>query len=135
MCIRDSLGSRLEGVTKQYHLDFCIGENAAALVRDSFIVRSVDLIVVKGKTKPVEVFTVLDQRRPGSTEPPWLAQHEEAVRLYRSGAFSAAEKAWRDVLSQAPQDGLAQVFVERCVELQKSPPAGPWTGIYEMQSK
>ncbi len=130
-----NLGSRLEGTTKQYHLDLCISETAAALVRESFIVRSVDLIVVKGKTKPVGVFTILEKRGPGVTEPAWLARHEEAVQFYRTGAFSAAEKAWRDVLEQAPTDGVAQVFIERCVELQKHPPEAEWTGVYEMKSK
>ena len=82
-----NLASRLEGVTKSYHIELCIGENVESLVRDAFIVRSLDLIVVKGKTKPVEVFTVLEERTSGAPGPPWLAQHEEAMRLYRSGDF------------------------------------------------
>jgi adenylate cyclase len=128
-----NLSSRLEGATKQYHLDLCIGENVAALVRDKFILRAVDLLVVKGKTKPVEIFTVLDKR--GVPEPAWLARHEEAVRLYRAGDFAAADQAWREVLAAAPDDGLAQTFVARCEELQAHPPAAPWTGVYEMKSK
>ena len=130
-----NLGSRLEGATKQYHIDLCIGERVAALVRDSFILRSVDLIVVKGKTKPVEVFTVVDKRNPSTTNPAWLARHEEAVRLFRTGDFAAAETTWREVLAAIPGDGLSQVFIERCVELQKAPPQAPWTGVYEMKSK
>jgi adenylate cyclase len=130
-----NLGSRLEGATKQYHLDLCIGETAAALVRESFILRSVDFLVVKGKTRPVEIFTVLDRRDPGSAEPAWLALHEEAMQFYRSGAFSAAEKAWREVLERVPEDGIAEVFIERCVELQKHPPEIEWKGVYEMKSK
>jgi len=128
-----NLASRLEGVTKQYGLDLCIGESVAALVRESFILRSVDLIVVKGKTRPVEVFTVLDTAE--IPPPPWLARHEEAVRRYRAGDFAGAEKAWREVLAEAPGDSVAETFVARCVELQKQPPATPWSGVYEMKSK
>lgn len=128
-----NLGSRLEGATKQYQLDVCIGEKAAALVKDDFILRSVDLIIVKGKTQPVEIFTVLDKR--GAAQPTWLARHEEAMQLYRAGNFADAEKAWREVLAQAPEDGLAQTFVARCVELQANPPSGVWTGVYEMKTK
>jgi adenylate cyclase len=128
-----NLGSRLEGVTKQYGIEVCIGEQAAALVRDQFLLRSVDLIVVKGKTRPVEVFTVLDPS--GSGAPAWLARHEEAMRLYRAGDFPGAVKAWREVLAPASDDALAQVFLERCAELQRHPPAVPWTGVYEMTSK
>jgi len=128
-----NLGARLEGATKEYRLDLCIGETVATLVRDQFLLRSVDLIIVKGKTRPVEIFTVLD--KSGTAEPPWLARHEEAVRLYRTGDFAAAEKAWREVLAEAPGDGLSEVFIERCVGLQARPPAAPWTGVYEMKSK
>jgi adenylate cyclase len=128
-----NLGSRLEGATKQYKIDVCIGENAAALVRDQFILRSVDLIIVQGKTHPVEIFTVLDVA--GSPVPPWLSHHDEAMRLYRAGDFRGAEKAWCDVLSQAPHDGIAETFIARCRELQKQPLVAPWTGAYEMKSK
>jgi adenylate cyclase len=128
-----NLASRLESATKEYDLDLCIGEETAELVHDQFILRSVDLLIVKGKTQPVEIFTVLGQH--GAPEPAWLARHEEAMRLYRAGDFSAAEKAWREVLAQAPGDGLTEVLLERCLQLQAQPPAAPWTGVYEMKSK
>jgi adenylate cyclase len=128
-----NLASRLEGVTKEYHLDLCIGEKVAALIRDQFLLRSVDLIIVKGKTKPVEIFTVLGKRGPA--EPPWLAKHEEAMRLYRAGDFTTAARKWREVLEENPGDGLAEVFLARCLELEKSPMEAGWTGVYEMKSK
>jgi len=130
-----NLASRLEGVTKTYHIEICLGENVEPLVRDDFIIRSLDLIVVKGKTKPVEVFTVIAERKNGSVPPPWLARHEEAMRAYRTGRFAEATAAWRDVLAQAPNDGVAQLFIERCNALQANPPAGEWRGVFEMTSK
>jgi adenylate cyclase len=129
-----NLASRLEGVTKEYGIDLALGELAEPLVRDAFIVRSVDLLVVKGKTKPVGVFTVLDRRDTGA-EPPWLALHEEAVVLYRAGDFSNAEKKWREVLAQAPQDSIAKVFAVRCAELQRNPPGAEWDGVFVMTKK
>jgi adenylate cyclase len=130
-----NLASRLEGVTKEYHIEICLGENVEPLVRDDFIIRSLDLIVVKGKTKPVEVFTVIAERKNGSAVPPWLPRHEEAMRAYRSGRFAEASAAWRDVLAQVPEDGIAQLFVERCAALQADPPEGEWRGVFEMKSK
>lgn len=129
-----NLGSRLEGATKEYHLDFCLGEQAAALIREDFILRSVDLIVVKGKTKPVAVFTVLAKRSPAASEPPWLARHEEAMEKYRAGDFPAAESAWQEVLAAAPGDELARLFLARCAALQRARPE-PWSGVFTMQSK
>ncbi|MEA3213196.1 MAG: adenylate cyclase [Chthoniobacter sp.] len=130
-----NLASRLEGVTKKYHIDLCIGALVAPYVRDAFILRSLDLIVVQGKTKPVEIFAVLDARTEGVADPVWLPLHEEAMRLYRHGDFSSAETRWREVIAQSPGDSVSEVFLERCVALQKEPPAGEWTGIFEMKSK
>jgi adenylate cyclase len=130
-----NLGSRLEAVTKEYGIDVCIGEDAAALVRGHFILRSVDLIVVKGKTKPVEIFTILGERKSGAAEPAWLARHEEAVRRYRAGDFAAAEIAWREVLVAQPGDSIAKAFLARCAALGEQPPGAEWTGVFTMRSK
>ena len=130
-----NVGSRLEGITKVYRIDLCISETVAVLVSDDFILRSLDLILAKGKTKPVEIFAVIDERGPGVTEPAWLPRHEEAVKLYRAGDFPAASAAWRDVLAQCPGDSIAEVFIARCTELQATPPPGKWDGVFEMKSK
>jgi adenylate cyclase len=129
-----NVASRLEGVTKSYRLDLVIGEKVEPLVRDEFVVRSVDLIKVKGKTRGVAVFTVLDEQGKGAP-PAWLARHEEAMRHYRAGNFASAAEAWREVLAQAPGDGIAEVFLERCRELHSHPPEGAWDGVFEMKSK
>ncbi len=126
--------SRLEGATKPYRLDLLIGELVEPFVREEFLVRTVDLLVVKGKTKPVAIFTVLGERT-GEAAPAWLARHEEAMRLYRTGDFTGAETAWREVLAAFPGDGVCEVFIERCAELQKHPPEGDWQGVFEMKTK
>ncbi len=130
-----NLGSRLESVTKEYGIDLCLGESAAALVRDAFLLRSVDLLLVKGKTHPVQVFTVLGARTPVTSEPAWIARHEDAVRAYRAGFFAAAESAWHEVLAAQPGDALATVFLARCAELRDHPPGVDWTGVFKMQTK
>jgi adenylate cyclase len=130
-----NVASRLEGVTKQYGVDLCIGEAVAPLVREVFVLRSLDLILMQGKTKPQEIFTVLKEREAGDGDPPWLAMHEEAIRCYRGRDFAEAERLWREVLAQCPGDSVAEVFLERCAALQKTPPEGEWDGVFEMKSK
>ena len=46
-----NLGSRLQSLTKVYHLQILIGESVAELVRDHFHLRNVDFVKVKGKTR------------------------------------------------------------------------------------
>ncbi len=130
-----NLASRLEGVTKPYHVDICIGESVATLVGDAFILRSLDLIKVKGKTRPVATFTVLGERNGSGTDPGWLPAHEEATRRYRHGDFAAAEVGFCEVLRQYAGDGVSELMIARCRALQARPPEGQWTGVYEMTDK
>src|SRR5207253_5180845 len=54
-----NLASRLEALTRTYAVDILIGASAAELVRDDFHLRSVARVQVKGKTQPVEVWSLL----------------------------------------------------------------------------
>ncbi|HYR57016.1 MAG TPA: adenylate/guanylate cyclase domain-containing protein, partial [Chthoniobacteraceae bacterium] len=126
--------SRLEGMTKEFHVDMLIGEQVAVLVREEFLVRTVALSQPKGKTKPLEIFTVLD-RRNGAAEPVWLAAYEDGVRLFRQREFERAAGCFEDALRGAPGDGLASNYLEKCRAFSKEPPPAEWTSVHVMTSK
>jgi adenylate cyclase len=128
--------SRFEGMTKQFHVDLLIGETVARLVREKFIVRSVALSQPKGKTKPVEIFTVLDERGAGTTEPAWLADYEEGVRQFRAREFAAAISSFESALRENPGDWLIEhYYLEQCRGFVANPPPPDWTAVDVMTSK
>ena len=53
-----NLGSRLEGLTKQYGVDIIVSDHTARLVPD-YAFRELDLVRVKGKNEPVAIFEPL----------------------------------------------------------------------------
>jgi len=55
-----NLGARLEGTNKEYGTNIIISENTYSLVKDKFIVRELDNIRVKGKSKPVLMYELVD---------------------------------------------------------------------------
>ena len=55
-----NLGARLEGTNKIYGTNIIISEYTYAVIKDQFICRELDTIKVKGKSKPVQIFEVLD---------------------------------------------------------------------------
>ena len=57
-----NLASRLEGLTRIYGMDILVGATAADLIRDEFHLRSVARAQVKGKSEPVDVFTIVEAR-------------------------------------------------------------------------
>jgi adenylate cyclase len=129
-----NLASRLEGATKKFHQDLLIGEKVAPLVADHYVLRSVDLIQVQGKTQPVEVFAVLGDRGE-MKEPGWLAAYEDGVRLFRRRAFDDAQAKFNEVLEAIPGDWLSGEYVRRCEEYLVEAPAESWDGSYAMETK
>jgi adenylate cyclase len=55
-----NLGARLEGTNKEYGTNIIISENTYSLVKDKFIARELDNIRVKGKSKPVLMYELVD---------------------------------------------------------------------------
>lgn len=55
-----NLGARLEGTNKQYGTTIIISEYTYELVKDNFVVRELDNIRVKGKSRPVVIYELLD---------------------------------------------------------------------------
>ena len=130
-----NLASRLEGLTKEYHLDLLLGESVASMVGEQFILRSVDLVQVKGKTKPVQVFTVLGERATGEPDPAWLQRYEEGVRLYRERAFAEALAVFQDSARLQPNDYLTDLYRHRAETLAANPPGPDWDGVSIMTKK
>jgi len=127
--------SRLEGITKQYHNDLIIGSSVADFVRGQFHLRTVSLNQPKGKTKPLELFTVLDDKTPETPEPAWLALHEEGVKLYRTRQFAAAVPKFDAVLKEVPDDWLAEEYRQRCERFHANPPSEDWEPVDKMETK
>ncbi len=90
-----NLASRLEALTRTYGLDMLVGASVAELVRDEVYLRSVARVQVKGKTKPVDVFTFIAARGE-ETDPEflkWLETYEEALEKFRARDFKNAQRA------------------------------------------
>jgi adenylate cyclase len=130
-----NLASRLEGLTKEYKLDLLLGESMVPLVQDRFALRSVDSVQVKGKKKPVHVFTVVADKEAGEQSPAWLMRYEEGVAHYRARRFNDGLATFADCVRWEPEDYLSQLYLRRCQELVANPPGPDWDTVFVMKSK
>ncbi len=131
-----NLCSRLEGTTKEYRVEIIIAESTFEKVKDDMLCRELDLIQVKGKTKPIRIYQLLDRRFKASekTNNKVEAFHEGLV-LYRAQKWDEAAKKFEKCLELDPQDGPGAIFLERCKHLKGHPPAVNWDGVYVMKTK
>ncbi len=129
--------SRLEGLTKKYHVPLLIGPTVAAQVKDHFYLQSVDRAAAKGKSNALDLYTVLgDKAQPLSKE--WLSYlecYEEGIRLFRIKNFIEALEMFESLLPYRPDDYLAKLYIGRCKEYIAHPPEENWNGVVIITEK
>lgn len=130
-----NLASRLEGITKEYHVQLVISEATYRHVASQFVCRELDKIRVKGKNLPVTIYELMDVVAEKSTYEPLLTRFDEAMTAYRGQKWSKAAAEFVDILADFPEDGPSKVFLERAMEFSENAPKGEWDGVYVMKTK
>ena len=132
-----NLGSRLEGLNKVYGTEILIGENTSRLVKESFILREIDQVRVKGRKQPVRIYELL--ARTGAILP---RESQESLKCYEAGLNAYRQQRWEEALElfvQAktlwPGDEPSRVMAERCRVYQEMPPGEDWDGVFQQITK
>jgi adenylate cyclase len=132
-----NLASRLEGATKQYGTPILVDGVTVERMRDKGRIRQVDLIRVKGKARPTEIYESLDHYSeeifPHLDRV--LALFEEGLRDYRGRDWRSALRAFGEALELAPKDGPSAVYRNRCGFYLENPPPPHWDGVWTMAEK
>src|SRR5580704_8041222 len=113
-----NLASRIESRTKEYHVGLLISEYTYEQLADpkAYDVRPIDVVVVKGKTRPVTIFEVFQ------TNPPAVRAAKGLTRdLLQSGVDAlaqhdpvAARRCFQQCLALAPGDAAAVNMLKNC---------------------
>jgi len=131
-----NLGSRLEGATKEYKVDILIGEGTYEAVKNDMLCRELDLIRVKGKQHPIRLYELLALKgKAGNNQELKVKAFEAGLAEYRARRFDEAERQFRNCLDLDPQDGPAQVFLNRCPLLKEASLPQDWDGVFTMKTK
>lgn len=130
-----NLASRLEGITKVYHVGVAVGEGTK-LAAPSYAYRELDSVRVKGKYEPVPIFEpiALDSELSdaGRTE---LEKWHTALGLVRSQQWDQAEQLLRELSSEHPDDGLYTLYLDRIAHYREHPPGPEWDGVTTFETK
>lgn len=102
-----NLASRLESINKQYGTNIIISESTYEQIgKDRFIVRELDLITVKGKTKPIKIYELLGFNN---------LQEAEKLKLYREALMAVKDKQHHEAIDKFKRiwDIPSQNFVHK----------------------
>lgn len=130
-----NLGARLEGTNKEYGTNIIISENTYQAVKGKVGVRELDLVAVKGKTKPVTLYELLAMGEIPAEMRPATELFHQGLEAYRAREWDRARDLFSQVLSLRPKDGPSEVYMGRCEELKANPPPADWDFVYAMKTK
>jgi len=130
-----NLTSRLEGVTKLYKVQIIISESTYLQVKDNFVAREMDKVLVEGKEQPATIYELMARAEQVQNHQGLLVGYSHALESYRARKWEEAVAMLEVILGDYPSDGPTQVLMERCRDFMKEPPPEDWDGVYVMKSK
>lgn len=130
-----NLGSRLEGINKEYGSNIIISEYTHDVVKDVLFCRELDAVKVKGKKQPVRIYELLGEKKDAEKWGNAVSLFEEGLSKYKQGLWDEAIECFHKVLEVRPADAPSHLYIERCEGLKKNPPEGPWDGVFTMTRK
>jgi adenylate cyclase len=130
-----NLGSRLEGINKEYGTNIVISQYTHEAVKDVLFCRELDSVKVKGKELPVKIYELLGKKNDAEMWKNAVSAFEEGLSLYKQQRWDDAIACFRKVLEVAPSDAPSRLYIERCETLRENPPEAPWDGVFTMTKK
>jgi adenylate cyclase len=134
-----NLASRLEGQSKSYGVNVVIGPRTREQAAD-FATLELDLIKVKGKTKPVNIFALLGSPEEARAEgfQALARAHEALIAAYRAQKWDEAERSLKEARGLAEGRGLEtlyDLYASRLAAFRAAPPPADWDGVFTATSK
>jgi adenylate cyclase len=130
-----NLAARLEGANKPYGTKTLITEAVYECVKEVYLCREVDLLTVKGKTRPVRIYELLQRHEEAAQRLVDMKRiFEEGLDFYRRQKWPSAVKAF-GTLSEKMSDETSKVFLARIEFFKTNPPGSAWDGVFNLTVK
>ena len=132
-----NLGSRLEGANKFYGTKIMISEFTYEHVKDQFYTRPLDLIKVKGKDKPINVYELIafKEDRLKDNYLQMLQIYKKGIEFYKIRNWDEAIDCFEQCLKLVHLDAPSEEYRRRCIEYKFNQPGDDWDGVTVMKEK
>ncbi len=135
-----NLAARLESANKAYGSKSIISDAVYQKLRNQFICRELDFITVKGKTEPVRIYEILQQKSRASKNKAdqklleIKELFENGLQAYREQKWTESEKFFGECAGKY-NDLPSIVFLDRINHFKSNPPQKNWDGVFKMSVK
>ena len=133
-----NLGARLESLCKYYNSKCNISTFTKDQLTGKFIFRFLDLVTVKGKSEPIEIWQVIDYDRDEEEEKTShklyhitrarldeeLELYHKAIALYKDAKFTDALTIFKDIQTweDKTNKNIYNIYIQRCEHYIEEPP-------------
>ncbi|WP_419770237.1 MAG: CHASE2 domain-containing protein [Candidatus Marinarcus sp.] len=119
-----NLGARLESLCKFYNSRLNISSYTKEKLQGEYIYRFLDLVTVKGKAKPVEIWQVLGFGEAQGALKEELELYHEAIKLYKASHFVKALELFEKCENNENKTNMNiyKIYIERCEHYIQTPP-------------
>ena len=126
-----NLASRLEEANKLYGTQIIVNQATYEAVRESFHLRTLDLVAVKGKRQAGMIYELLARKEEDEDESAarLCAGFKLGWEAYQTRDWDGALRVFEELLREFPGDGPTAYYLSRCCHYQDHPPGPDWQGI------
>jgi adenylate cyclase len=129
-----NLGSRLEGITKQYSVGILATQTTVDADSSHFFMK-IDDVRVKGKEQPVAIYEPLGLKETlDPAEIDRAKRFEQAFAAYQQQQWEPSETLLRALNSESPRP-LYDIYLERIAHFRETPPPENWDGVFVYTTK
>jgi class 3 adenylate cyclase/ABC-type nitrate/sulfonate/bicarbonate transport system substrate-binding protein len=118
-----NVAARLEGINKQFGTTICISDSIYDQAKADILARPIKRVQVKGRKTEFMVYELLAIRtgddpdlKVRDRDDQLSAMTWQASQKFETGNFPAAERAYRDILNEFPEDSLAKIMMRNARE-------------------
>jgi PAS domain S-box-containing protein len=140
-CISDevNLAARIEGMTKFYDVNFIVSGATYNRLSDPnrHDIRYLDKAQVLGRATALDLYEVYDADPPQmrALKQETQVEYEQAIELYYTRDFDAAQAKLINVLQRNPRDKAAWRFLVNATQMAQNGSSGNWSGVTVMEGK
>jgi adenylate cyclase len=141
-----NLGARLESLCKYYNSKCNISSFTKEQLKGSYIYRFLDLVTVKGKSEPIEIWQIHDYDRDESEHKLYktskqrlqeeLELYHKAIELYKAAKFDKALEIFTEINNWEDKSNknVYDIYIERCEHYIQEPPTD-FNGVFKHTTK
>ncbi|WP_375788402.1 ABC transporter substrate-binding protein [Bradyrhizobium sp. Pha-3] len=122
-----NVAARLEGINKLFGTTICISDSIYDQAKADILARPIKRVQVKGRKTEFMIYELLAIRagddpdlKVRDRDEQLSAMTWQASQKFETGNFPAAERAYRDILSEFPEDSLAKFMMAQCAGIRRS---------------